>query len=370
MEFFATVVKGLEEFGADEVRRTAANGVVKDPGMVHFQASLPDVYRLYAHSRSLKRLHLKLTEARAGTLQRIYEGAREGPIERYVGRNQRIAVRAHRSGNHPFNSPDVAERIGRALLDRFRQRRGNRPEVDLERPDIVIRAYLRDERLLVGIDLGDGPLDRRRDRSHFHPAPLNATVAHAMLREAGWGEGFLVDPMCGSGTIPLEAATMRRPGPGRSIPQTGMSCLRAFDSETYETRRRSGQKKYTAPPHFTGLGGDLRRPFVRLARQHAHQSGVADSLLFLHREVSALPLPNRVSHVVTNPPFGIRGDPPRLMREAYQSFWSWIHGASSLRLAVLCGNPVWHDYAPVEPVHRRPLKLGELNCSILIYQLP
>ncbi len=245
VDLLATTNPGFETVACEEVRAlVGADAERRYRGAIAVEGVPADVPLLNRRARSLNRVLVLLVDRTVPgvTPGDTYDLARSAGVERWVGAGQSIAVRATRHGEHDFGSPDVAERVGQAVVDACREA-GERPAVDLDDPDVVFRAFVREEDVLLAVDAtGERSLHRRPYRVREHDAPLRPTIAWALVHLAGFEAGEeLLDPMCGSATIPIEAALSALdwpPSPDRSYADDRLGPLVDLPRPTVETRDR------------------------------------------------------------------------------------------------------------------------------------
>ncbi len=215
MRFYATLPPGLEDVAAKEVEEFGCRveEIREGRGRIFFSGEKLVIPLLNHFSRTLERLNVLLLRCEAETLDDIYRAVK-GLDFNFI-RGKSFAVRSLRVGEHDFTSMDIARVAGQAVIDSFMESYGERLKVNLSQPDVIIRVELVDNELFVGLDTtGDDAMHKRWWRVYNHPAHLNAAIACGMLRIAEWkADESLIDPMCGSGTIPIEAALMARKVP-------------------------------------------------------------------------------------------------------------------------------------------------------------
>jgi len=256
------------------------------------------------------------------------------------------------------------------VIDSYMASRGVRLKVNLGEPDIELYAFVRDQELLLGINTTGASLHRRGYRVFKHPAALRTSVAAAMLYLAGWeGRGVLVDPMCGGGTIPIEGALMARrvpPGAFRGVDFAFTSFLDVskFLRQRDEALARASREKYNI------IGIDRIRVFLDGAMRNARSAGVADTISFRLGDATRLAecLDKPPTHVVVNPPYGVRMR-ARGLRRLYQAF---LRSLSDLApgchlVLVTAARGTFRRAAEVvgvEVLKERPILHGELRASI------
>jgi 23S rRNA (guanine2445-N2)-methyltransferase / 23S rRNA (guanine2069-N7)-methyltransferase len=215
MDFFATAAKGTEPALRDELRELRMHGVRADRGGVHFAGELEDGARACLHSRVAVRVLAWRGAFDVRGEAELYAAMRSLEWRHFLSQKHTLAVKATCRSSKMTHSQFIAQRSKDAIVDQLREDLGTRPNVSLEDPDVLVVVHLVSDRADVYVDLAGEPLHRRGWRTRIGEAPLKETLAAAMLRLAGWDKKKpLVDPMCGAGTIAIEAATCDRTGAG------------------------------------------------------------------------------------------------------------------------------------------------------------
>lgn len=369
MKLSCRVLPGLQELAAGEVRELTGRTTRTVRGRVYLEGSPEDVYRLNLASGCVLRVLVELVRTSVKDLEDVYEVARGPGYEDYVPANRSFAVRAKRYGEHRFTSMDVADRVGQAVIDRVRSRRGDRLPVDLDDPDVIVRVMLRKDRLSVGLDTTGRSLHRRGYRRNRHPAPLNPTAARALLRLLEWSGGSLLDPFCGSGTIPIEAAGMARGlPPGRLRETFPFENLAFYEPSVWSDVREGCLESVRSRPSDPPVGTDRSTRYIDFARENARRAEVANDVTFRVSRLEELGDPGPGGYVVTNPPFGQRSGRPYRMRDLYGTFWDWLGSSGPVTVAALSGNPDFERTAPRKPTSACPVMLGDRHCRLVVYR--
>ena len=312
LRLFATVINGLEDVAASEVERLTGRPASVDVGKIFFEADEDAVFKLNFCSRVLSRVMILLYRGRMDpiSLDSIYSAARSIDYTGLIDPDQSFAVRARRSGEHDFTSVDVASRVGGAVIDSYLRDAGRRLKVNLENPDVEFICIVRGDEFIMGLNTSGEPLHKRHYRVYNHPAALNTTIASAMLMLSGWdGREPLLDPMCGGGTIPVEAALMARRIPPGTFRRESFAFLRLrfLGPEGF---RRIVEKHLSqaSDEAFPIYGLDLNQRYIEGAIKNSEAAGVRDTITF--RVGDALRLRGTIDfepdYVVTNPPYGLR----------------------------------------------------------------
>ena len=379
-QFFATTVQGLEDVAAREISSLVqASGIQPEAGRgrVFFKAPLEAMYELNLRARALHKVFLLLLRERFEGLSGIYRAAKSLDYTSIIAPEQSFAVRAERVGEHDFTSMDVAAQVGQAVIDSYLASRGIRLKVNLDEPDVEIHAFVRDDELLIGVNTSGPSLHKRGYRVFKHPAALRTSVAAAMLYLAGWdGRGALLDPMCGGGTIPIEGALMARRIPPGAFRGEAFAFLKLpmVDLEEFRRRRERALAEATGEV-FSITGMDKLSAVLEGALRNAHSAGVADTIRFKPGDATRLQdyLDEVPTHVVVNPPYGVRMK-PRGLRRLYRGFLSSLaQVAPGCRLVLITaakGTFRWAAEATgISVLEEKPIIHGELRASIFVCQV-
>ncbi len=372
---FATTVFGLEDYAAEECRELIGVDAKPDVGKIMFEADLSRIIRLNLASRTLHRVFVMLARARAETLEDVYRAARSVDYTPFIGRDQSFAVRGERhSRDKPFTSLDMAAAVGRAVIESFKEETGVRLEVNLDQPDVQLYCLIRDSEFILGLDTTGKSLHRRFYRVYHHRAALQPTIAACMLRVAGWRRSeILLDPMCGSGTIPIEAAlSALRIAPGaKRLSELAFQKLRFVDSKLVEKILKELEDEFDTGFDPRIIGSDASPKSIDGARRNAEKAGVHEKIRLLVGDVFKLGewLEESPDHVVMNPPYGIRMG-IRKIEEFYEKACRAIaEAAPSARLTAIVSKPTIFaralEKAGYEITFRRQIMYGRLNAFVV-----
>jgi len=270
-------------------------------------------------------------------LDACYLVARQSEIPHILSPSLSFGVRSVRKGNHPFTSQEVAAYAGAGVIDGCRAKRGFRPRVNLSDPDLLVVADVCHSTLILGVELvGLEGLHRRGWRVYTHPAGIKSTLANALLKVAGFENEALWDPMCGSGTICIEAAH-RAIGlaPGYFKRESFLFLRSGILSPSLwreVTEESDSRIKWDLTTSITGSDRVLRH--IEGARANAESALVKDKVSFHH-----LPLRDfsdtRVETIVTNPPYGIRLSGPKGARRSLEELFTKAASLKDLKSLVL-----------------------------------
>ena len=206
MRYFCTVPKGVEGLATRELRRLGASVRHVTSGRVFFIADDEFIYVGNSVLRTVNRIFIELTCSDFRTLMDIKEIASSLSYVEFLRSDSSFAVRAERVGVHDFTSVDVAREVGAGIIESYKGETGVRPEVNLRKPDVEVHAFVVNNEVVIGVNTTGVSLHKRRYRVYDHPAALKTTLAAALLELLDYRGGSFLDPMCGGGTIVIEAA--------------------------------------------------------------------------------------------------------------------------------------------------------------------
>ncbi|MGN6150669.1 MAG: bifunctional 23S rRNA (guanine(2069)-N(7))-methyltransferase RlmK/23S rRNA (guanine(2445)-N(2))-methyltransferase RlmL [Lysobacteraceae bacterium] len=377
MKFFVSCAKGLEYLLADELLALGCTRTTAARAGANAEGTQADALRAVLWSRLASRVLWPIAEYDCADEHALYAGARAVDWSVHLRQGMTLAVDAHVSGEAITHARYAAQRIKDAVVDSVRAAGGERPDVDLDAPDLRLNLVVRKQRAVLSIDLGGGPLHRRGWRQTQGEAPLKETLAAAVLMRGDWSRvhaegGALLDPMCGSGTLLIEGALMAAdvaPGLMRETQalQTP-SRWRQFDAVTWralldEAEARAQAGRAALRPCIRG--SDLDPHAVRAARENAQRAGVADAIAFDSHDVAALPAqPEPRGLVVCNPPYDARlAADPMLYRTLGDAL---KRAAPGWKASLLCGDADLARATGLRAAKKYQVFNGAIECALIV----
>ncbi len=368
--FFATCPRGLEELLAEDILAAGGKDAATTPGGASFAGSWEACYRLNLSSRIATRVLWRVGGGEFRNEADIYRLANEiaWPALFKVEHSIRVYVTAVRA---PFKSIEfVTLKVKDAVCDRFRADCGKRPDVNTAAPAVRIHLFVTDKQATLYLDTSGEPLWLRGQKIAKVAAPLKENLAAGMLRLAGWTpDQPLFDPMCGSGTLLLEAAGMAlgdAPGLARDMKDFGFTRLANYQPALWRRLcMEAAERRVAAPQRLRIWGSDRDDDAVARAAQNLAHAGLDDLIELRRADILELAPPAAAGVLVSNPPYGERlGESdelaafyPRLgdaLKQRFAGWHCWFLSADA-RLPKLIG---------LKPARKIPLYNGNLECRL------
>ena len=382
LSFLATCPVGLGTLLVDELAELGATEVRETPAGVFFSGPLAVAYRACLWSRLANRILLKLSETAVASTDDVYAAARSLRWSDHMTARTRFAVEFRGQTNYIKNTHFGALKIKDGIVDFFREHAGQRPSVDAKRPDLRVVAQLNKGKLALSVDLSGDSLHRRGYRLDGGKAPLKENLAAGLLIRSGWAERVargesLIDPMCGSGTLLIEAAMIAlNIAPGLNRERYGFMGWLGHRSDQWQAILSEAKAKARSSlpdgVEIRGYDGDLGA--IRRAEENARRMQLGFTVRVRVRQLSDIAKPTHQKMdrglLVVNPPWGERISTPSaaanlyaaLGQVMYSEFGGWD---ASIRAA---------EAAPARATGRRShknykMKSGPLDITLFLFSL-
>jgi 23S rRNA (guanine2445-N2)-methyltransferase len=356
---------------AAELGELGAADVGPLEGGVGFGGTLPLAYCANLHSRIASRVLWEIGSGRYRNEEDVYRGVYALDWRRLFDPGLRIRVNVAAVASPLKSLEFITLRIKDAACDKFRAQTGSRPSVDTAQPDVRIHAFLDAERFTIYLDTSGEPLFKRGSRQRAGEAPLRENLAAGILKLTGWTPGTpLLDPMCGSGTLLIEAAQIAHGIPAGYKRGFAFEKLRSFDAEKWARIREDAESHVRTDAATPIFGSDLFGDALKLARENLAATGLAGAVSLKQANVLEISAPAADGMLVTNPPYGVRlgeqeklaGFYPQLGNVLKKKFAGWCAYlfTADLRLPKLIG---------LSPSKRTPLYNGPLECRLYEFKI-
>ena len=369
--FFATCGRGIEPALADELRALGSAQVTPGRGGVGFQGDLPTLYLANLWLRTAVRVLRPILEAHVTSPDELYEAVRTVDWSRYLTPDHTLAVDCNIRDSHITHSKYAALRTKDAICDQFVERCGRRPSVDVDQPMVGLNLHIYKDDATLSLDSSGESLHKRGYRPIQVRAPLNEALAAAIIYLTGWQPNTpLVDPLCGSGTLPIEAAwiALNRP-PGLTRKRFGFQGWMDFDIQLWTSLRDEARRGVLHALPAPILGSDIRGDAVAFAIDNARAAGIGHLLRIEKRDVREFqPPPGPPGVIVCNPPYGERIGEERELVTLYRLLGEvFAQRCRGWTAHVFTGNPRLANAIALKPTKQLPLFNGKLPCRLLTF---
>jgi 23S rRNA (guanine2445-N2)-methyltransferase / 23S rRNA (guanine2069-N7)-methyltransferase len=384
LRFFATAPKGVPPVLAEELRHLGAGMIKEGPAGVAFEGPLALGYRACLWSRTASRVLMHLADVPAATPEALYDGIRGIDWSEHLAPAGTLLVDFSAQRSTITHTHFGALKVKDAIVDQFRERCGERPSIAREQPDLRVHVHVDRDQASVSLDLAGDSLHRRGYRESAVVAPLKQNLAAALLLRAGWDTvaatgGTFVDPMCGSGTLLIEAAMMAADiAPGLNRDYFALLRWRGHDAEAWRVLREEAVHRREAglqasPPLF-GFDADARA--VRAARDNVDAAGIKALARIERRDIADVETPEGVAAgmFMVNPPYGERLHSAPGERAALEALYRLIGEVLKQRFegwqaAVFTGNPPLGKYLGLKARRTHTFYNGAIECRLLRFQV-
>lgn len=371
--YFVTCARRLEPLLSRELTAIGAKEITIERGGVSFAGDKVMLYRANLWLRTAVRVLQPVLQADVHSPDELYEAVGSVDWEQFLTPEHTLAVDCNVRDSKITHSQYASRRVKDAICDQFRARCGRRPSVDPEEPMVGFNLHIYKNHAILSLDSSGDSLHKRGYRPILTKAPLNEALAAGLILQTGWRSDVpLIDPMCGSGTLPIEASwiALNRP-PGLTRKRFGFQGWMDFDIALWAELRdeaRRGVGKQLATPI---AGSDIRRDAVQFSEKNARAAGVGHFLKFQRIDMRKLTLPEGEPGVlICNPPYGERlGEEKefaplyRTIGEAIRTRWvGW-------KCFVFTGNPTLLRAVGMQPRETIPFFNGPIDCRLARFEV-
>ena len=373
--FFATTAKGVEPILAKELKELGVNNLKTASGGVEFEGSMEAMYRANLWLRTANRVLMQLAVFPCPTPQVLYQNARQIHWSEWISAQQTLAVDCNCRNSAITHSHFAALKITDAVVDQIRDSTGRRPNVNTRNPDIRVNAHIANDSCVLSLDASGDGLHMRGYRRQTTEAPIRETLAAAIVEFADWNsEGFFIDPMCGSGTILIEAALKAldyAPGLLRVGRRSfGFQHWRGFKQEHWDeiVSEAKNQVREKIPGRL--LGHDLSRAAVNIAKVNASAAGLENQTRLTRGDVLNLNPSGHTGVIACNLPFGERSGDAEALVPLYKGVGDILkQRCTGYKAYLFSGNLKLVKSIGLRPSRRIALQNGPIECRLLEYEL-
>jgi len=362
--------KGLEEVLAKELKDLGAEEIEVGIRAVSFKGDKAMLYRANLCCRTATRFLVPLVTFTAQDADELYDKAKGIDWSEYMSSNQTFSIDTTVYSENFTHSKFVAYRVKDAIADQFNEKDGKRPSVSLTHPDLMVNVHIADRTCTISLDSSGESLHKRGYRISQNEAPISEALAAGMLLLAGWkGDRDFIDPMCGSGTIVIEAALIAlNIPPGIFRKEFAFEKWRDFDADLFD--EIYNDDSYEREFNYKIYGSDISRPTIQLAEENVKSAGLSKYIELQACSIENLEVPASESMLmVTNPPYGERlkddqildlyGDLGRLLKRQFAGNDAWVISSQEQYLSTI----------GMKPSKKIELVNGKLDCLYCHYEV-
>jgi putative N6-adenine-specific DNA methylase len=369
-QLVAKTLVGLEDVLAGEIEKAGGANIKVLNRAVSFEGDLECIYRTNYTCRTALRVLKVIGLYRAGNEHELYQRILSVDWSQYINSEQTLAVDAYVSNSRITNSHYASLKVKDAIVDQFRRTSGSRPSIDLENPDLRVNIHLTGDQCTISIDSSGESLHKRGYRQWQGEAPISEVLAAGMIMLTGWtGETRFHDPMCGSGTLLIEAVMIARNiPPGFYRPSFGFMKWRDFDRQLWEKIKSEYNREIkTESPPITGADSNQRT--LSIAERNLTEARL-EKFVTLNKLALEDSIPEETGGiVVTNPPYG-----ERMEQDDLNGFYKMVGDMLKKNYTGWDAWLITSDYEALKSVglrtsHKIKLYNGPLECRFVKYEM-
>lgn len=374
LKAFVSCAPALEELLTQELTELGFTELFPGYAGVYVKVgSLTDIYRINYASRIASRVLLPVAIFPCRNKEDLYEAARAIDWSSYQNIAQTFAIDAN--VHHPGfrNSLFAAQVVKDAICDFWRDLFGKRPNVDTYNPDVQINLFMTKDRAVISMDSSGTPLHKRGYRLESGEAPLQETLAAALLRLGDFkSQDVVCDPCCGSGTLLIEAALIAsKTAPGYLRQKWGFMNLPDFDQlEWLKVKNEIDALRVTLPSGHI-FGCDINKNAVRIAKTNIRAAGFVEQIAVAQGDLRSYEPPAPPTFLITNPPYGLRLDDTSSLKELYRSIGDFMKRkmAKPSKGCVLTGSLPLSKEIGLSAKRRHVLDSGGVEVRLLTFEV-
>ena len=368
-ELIAKTFMGLEPVLAKELTQLGANDVKIGRRMVSFTGDKEMMYRANFQLHTAIRILKPIRHFKAKSADDVYEEIKTIDWTQYLGQDKTFAVDSVVFSEEFRHSKFVSYKVKDAIVDQLREKTGKRPNISVANPDIRLNIHIAEDQCTLSLDSSGESLHRRGYRQESVEAPLNEVLAAGMVLMSGWnGDTDFIDPMCGSGTILIEAALIaKNMAPGLFRKEYAFEKWPDFDAELFDSIYNDESQEREFKHHIYGYDVDMKA--VNTANLNVKAAGLTSVITVQQQDFKNFTQPQEKSIIITNPPYGERISTPDLLGTYKMIGERLKHQFKGNDAWVLSYREECFDQIGLKPSLKIPLYNGSLECEFRKYQM-
>ena len=360
---------GLEPVLAKELTQMGAKDIEIGRRMVSFTGDKEMMYRANFQLHTAIRILKPIRHFKAKSADDVYEEIKKIDWTEYLGTEKTFTVDSVVFSEEFRHSKFVSYKVKDAIVDQFREKTGKRPNISVANPDIRLNMHIADDKCTLSLDSSGESLHRRGYRQESVEAPLNEVLAAGMILLSGWqGDTDFIDPMCGSGTLLIEAALIaKNMAPGLFRKEYAFEKWPDFDAELFDAIYNDESLERDFNHKIYGYDIDMKA--VNTARMNVKAAGLSDVISVEQQDFKEFTQPQNKSIMITNPPYGERISTPDLLGTYKMIGERLKHQFKGNDAWVLSYREECFDQIGLKPSIKIPLYNGSLECEFRKYQM-
>lgn len=368
-ELIAKTFMGLEPVLAKELTQLGANNVQIGRRMVSFTGDKEMMYRANFQLHTAIRILKPIAKFKARSADEVYEEVKKIDWSKYIEKGKTFSVDSVVYSEEFRNSRFVTYKVKDAIVDQFRENTGTRPNISVSNPDIRLNIHIAEADATLSLDSSGESLHRRGYRQESVEAPLNEVLAAGMILMTGWrGETDFIDPMCGSGTLLVEAALIaHNMSPGIFRKEFAFEKWPDFDAELFDTIYNDDTQEREFTHHIYGYDIDMKA--VNTARLNVRAAGLSKDITIENADFKDFTQPKEKSLLVVNPPYGERISTPNLLNTYKMIGERLKHAFMGNEAWVLSYREECFEAIGLKPSIKIPVYNGSLECEFRKYAI-
>ena len=368
-ELIAKTFMGLEPVLAQELTQLGANNVQIGRRMVSFTGNKEMMYRANFQLHTAIRILKPIRHFKAGSADDVYEEVKKVDWSKYIEKGKTFSVDSVVYSDEFRNSRFVTYKVKDAIVDQFRENTGDRPNISVSNPDIRLNIHIAEDKATLSLDSSGESLHRRGYRQESVEAPLNEVLAAGMILMTGWkGDTDFVDPMCGSGTLLVEAALIaRNMSPGIFRKEFAFERWSDFDQDLFDTIYNDDSQEREFKHHIYGYDVDIKA--VNTARLNVRAAGLTSDITVEEADFKDFKRPEEKTIMVCNPPYGERISTPNLLGTYKMIGERLKHEFMGNDAWILSYREECFDQIGLKPSIKIPVYNGSLECEFRKYSI-
>ncbi len=372
-KFFAMTSRGLQDVLEQELKDLGFTKVLKGQGGVFFDTNWAGCYRANLRLRTATRVILPILDFPAYNPEELYNNIKKHDFTKYIEQSGTVAVESAVRDSEIFrDSRFVSLKIKDAVVDQFREKYGERPNVDSKQPDLPLLVRSIRNQFSVSLDTSGGSLFKRGYRVAMVDAPIKEHVAAGLLKMTEWKmDKPILDPMCGSGTFLIEAALMAlKISPGTLRKHFAFKKWKGFQVEEFDKEVDEAINEEITELPFKFYGFDVSHDAIKASRQNIAAAGLEDYIEIARSPIETLNPPVADGIMITNPPYGERLLEKNEAIEVYKNLAFLLKSKfKGWDAFVLSGDPELSSAMRLKAERKFPVYNGPIECRLLKYNV-